>query len=303
MYGAFEHVCQSLTLFSVAELVDGLAWPFPKLDDTCSDDYDHIADIKSSGQRLSTSRWGDEGEQYLAATSSPAPALGVRNPSTALLPCNSCAAAAKFPVRTQSKKTSAHLQGHPFSSTSFTPSQSGPVPPRRSASAEDTTPTSEAKDELQRAEAQYRLAKDKVVLALKCQTAATRQHTPKPRPSRVPHSIIERRYRHNLKTKLDVLSAKLPNLENFCNSALDIEDSNRSLKTQSKAAVIAAAVKYIDELETKAAQRKEHTSALQEQIQGLQNLVRCDDCAIMRYVQSLQLPSSDPEAVPDVQSF
>ena len=38
------------------------------------------------------------------------------------------------------------------------------------------------------------------------------------------------------------------------------------------------------------------------QIQDLQKLVRCEDCSIMQYLQSLKMPSPDQEMVPDIQS-
>lgn len=125
-----------------------------------------------------------------------------------------------------------------------------------------------------RAKAQYHLAEDKAAAAaLKHQTASKRQNAStlrSIRPVRVPQNVIERRYCHNLKSKLDVLSAKLPSLDNFCDSALDLEDSNRSIKGFSKAAVIAAAVTCNEKLETKAAARDEFTMRRTKFISSLQ---------------------------------
>jgi hypothetical protein len=57
---------------------------------------------------------------------------------------------------------------------------------------------------------------------------------------------------------------------------------------------MAAAAKYIDDLERDMAQRDNFVTALQEQIQGLQKLVNCDDCAIVRNLQAnARYPSSD----------
>ena len=196
-------------------------------------------------------------EQYPMGISPQGPKMPP-NPSAVRPSCTSCAVVAKAPSIAQFATPSpspAQFQAYPFPSTANSSSQSQISRPRRPASLKDSEPRSEVEDELQRAEAQYHLAKDKAAAALKHQTASKRQNAATPRSLRVPHNVIERRYRHNLKSKLDVLSAKLPNLENFCDSALDLEDSNRSLKAPSKAAVIAAAVKYIEELETKAAAR------------------------------------------------
>ncbi|KAK6402457.1 hypothetical protein LTR95_019070, partial [Oleoguttula sp. CCFEE 5521] len=72
---------------------------------------------------------------------------------------------------------------------------------------------------------------------------------PSTKPTRVPHSVVERRYRNNLRSQLDTLTSKVPVLKESYPSALDIEDSSRSIKCPSKAVVISAAVRHIGRLE------------------------------------------------------
>lgn len=96
------------------------------------------------------------------------------------------------------------------------------------------------------------------------------------RPSRIPHSHIERRYRQNLNLQLDALTRKLPNLKT---SGFDVDDSTLPIKAPTKALIIATAVVYIQKLESELAGTNNFVGALQEQIQGLQSLVRFQDCA------------------------
>lgn len=111
-----------------------------------------------------------------------------------------------------------------------------------------------------------------------------------PIPTQTSHKLVERRYRHNLKTNLDNLSMKLPALKDvYACSSLDIEDSGRIVKAPPKAAVIAAAASYIERLESEKVEVNDFVNALQEQVVGLQKLVRCDDCAVLQYIQGLQV--------------
>nr|OQO23078.1 hypothetical protein B0A51_09582 [Rachicladosporium sp. CCFEE 5018] len=114
---------------------------------------------------------------------------------------------------------------------------------------------------------------------------------PSTKPSRVPHSVVERRYRNNLRSQLDTLTSKVPVLKDNYPCALDIEDSSRSVKGPSKAVVISAAVKHIERLEADNVRAADFVRSLQDQIQGLQRLVRCDECSILRYLQGLQMPT------------
>jgi hypothetical protein len=113
-----------------------------------------------------------------------------------------------------------------------------------------------------------------------------RPNLPTGRSSRVSHSHIERRYRNNIKLHLDALTTKLPVMRDSYASTPDGEDSHHTIKGPSKALVIAAAVKHIENLESDTLKTRQFIKALQEQIEGLQSLVRDSDCAIRRHIQA-----------------
>lgn len=117
-----------------------------------------------------------------------------------------------------------------------------------------------------------------------------RNTRPKPtnkRSGRVPHSIIERRYRDNLNNQIEALRLLIPSVRE---TPQDVEDSlGIPPKAPSKAVVITAAASYIKELETERAQRAAETKTLYEQVANLQQLLRCDNCSILQYLKSMQL--------------
>jgi hypothetical protein len=117
-----------------------------------------------------------------------------------------------------------------------------------------------------------------------------RPSLPTGRSSRVSHSHIERRYRNNIKLHLDALTTKLPAMRDSYACTPDGEDSHHTIKGPSKALVIAAAVKHIENLESDTIETKKFITALQEQIEGLQSLVRDSDCAIRRHMQANGIP-------------
>jgi hypothetical protein len=113
---------------------------------------------------------------------------------------------------------------------------------------------------------------------------------PTRRSSRVSHSHIERRYRNNIKLHLDTLTTKLPAMRDSYACTPNGEDSHHTIKGPSKALVIAAAVKHIENLESDTIKTKKFITALQKQIEGLQSLVRDSDCAIRRHMQANGIP-------------
>lgn len=117
-----------------------------------------------------------------------------------------------------------------------------------------------------------------------------RNTRPKPtnkRSGRVPHSIIERRYRDNLNNQIEALRLLIPSVRE---TPQDVEDSlGIPPKAPSKAVVITAAASYIKELEAERAQRVAETKTLYEQVANLQQLLRCDNCSILQYLKSMQL--------------
>ncbi|KAK6433567.1 hypothetical protein LTR95_010257 [Oleoguttula sp. CCFEE 5521] len=115
--------------------------------------------------------------------------------------------------------------------------------------------------------------------------------TPPTKSSRIPHSVVERRYRNNIRSQLDALTSKVPVLKESYPCSLDIEDSSRSMKGPSKAVVISAATRYIERLDAENMRSVEFVKSLQDQIVGLQSLVRCDERSVLKYLQGLQIPA------------
>ncbi|KAF2773378.1 hypothetical protein EJ03DRAFT_253260, partial [Teratosphaeria nubilosa] len=106
---------------------------------------------------------------------------------------------------------------------------------------------------------------------------------------RVPHNLIERRYRDNLNSQIEALRLTVPALRDAydCTSP-DVEESGLATvapaKLPSKAVIISTAVDYVKQLENEKLKLQAATKSLQEQVAGLQKLVRCDDCAILQYL-------------------
>ncbi|KAK3661373.1 hypothetical protein LTR22_007580 [Elasticomyces elasticus] len=112
----------------------------------------------------------------------------------------------------------------------------------------------------------------------------------RPKSRRLPHNLIERRYRDNLNHQIEVLRNELPNFKSIvaCSAGDDIEDQSLGSKWPSKAVVIAAAVQYIASLEQERSQADARNKLLCKQVDGLQKLVKCDDCSIVKYLESMQ---------------
>ncbi|KAK4952644.1 hypothetical protein LTR10_009450 [Elasticomyces elasticus] len=111
----------------------------------------------------------------------------------------------------------------------------------------------------------------------------------RPKGRRLPHNLIERRYRDNLNHQIEVLRDELPTFKSIVACTADIEDpSSLGGKWPSKAVVIAAAVQYIALLEQERGQANARNTLLCEQVEGLQKLVRCDDCSIVKYLEGMQ---------------
>jgi hypothetical protein len=72
----------------------------------------------------------------------------------------------------------------------------------------------------------------------------------------------------------------------------DVEDGPIPAKLPSKASVIATAQTYIKELEEQQERLRSDANALRGQVAGLQKLVRCEDCSVIKYFNSLQFDGS-----------
>jgi hypothetical protein len=106
------------------------------------------------------------------------------------------------------------------------------------------------------------------------------------KPLRTPHKITERRYRDNIKVQLNTLVTKLPALRHTSTSTLPTGDPDNLAKIPSRALVLASAVEHIESLESKIEKTKHFVGALQQQIKGLQDLVRESDLAIRQHLQA-----------------
>jgi hypothetical protein len=75
-------------------------------------------------------------------------------------------------------------------------------------------------------------------------------------------------------------------------SSSDMEEAVAT-KLPSKANVIAAALEYIHALEEEKARLAGEDAALREQVVGLQKLVRCEECPVIKHFNSLQLGADE----------
>lgn len=121
---------------------------------------------------------------------------------------------------------------------------------------------------------------------------ATADPTTLPNPARptrphrrIPHTVIERRYRDNLNTQIETLRLSLPSLKNAYMHTTDLEDALPP-RLPSKAMIIATASTYIKELEAERDQAVEVAASLQQQVADLQKLIQCNDCSILQYLQA-----------------
>ncbi|KAK3612859.1 hypothetical protein LTR56_028203, partial [Elasticomyces elasticus] len=95
----------------------------------------------------------------------------------------------------------------------------------------------------------------------------------RPNGRRLPHNLIERRYRDNLNHQIEVLRNELPTFKSVVACTADTEDvTSLGGKWPSKAVVIAAAVQYIALLEKERGLANLRNTLLCEQLEGLQKL-------------------------------
>jgi hypothetical protein len=122
----------------------------------------------------------------------------------------------------------------------------------------------------------------------RCPASGSRRTPPKLAgpPARVAHKLVERRYRNKMKTHLDTLSSRIPAIRSSYPFTLEVEETPGSSKGPPKATIIAGAINYIEELEFEREEARHLIERLQEQVVGLQKLVECDDCSLLRYFAS-----------------
>ncbi|EGP85119.1 uncharacterized protein MYCGRDRAFT_110581 [Zymoseptoria tritici IPO323] len=123
-------------------------------------------------------------------------------------------------------------------------------------------------------------------------TSPTHPTPPPTRPQlrphrRIPHTIIERRYRDNLNTSIETLRLCLPTLKDAYITSPDMEDSALPPKLPSKTIIIATAAGYIKELEGERDAVRGEMEGLRNQVVELRKLVMCGECGILQYLQEV----------------
>lgn len=110
------------------------------------------------------------------------------------------------------------------------------------------------------------------------------------RGGRVPHNLVERRYRDNLNHQIESLRLTLPSLKDAQPSlpGSDFEDLS-SPRMPSKAIIISTAATYIRDMENERARLLDANKALVEQVASLQKLVRCDEGNLLHYVNAMSM--------------
>jgi hypothetical protein len=108
---------------------------------------------------------------------------------------------------------------------------------------------------------------------------------------RVPHNVVERRYRENLNGQIEALRSTIPPALNGCPGSRDIEEG--AVKMPSKAEVISNAQSYIKALEAERMRLLAEVNGLKEQVRDLSSMVNCDDCSVINYITSLRVSPDD----------
>ena len=101
---------------------------------------------------------------------------------------------------------------------------------------------------------------------------------------RVPHNLVERRYRDNLNAQIESLRMTLPSLRDLQPSS-DYDDSNPRIP--SKAVIIQTATSYIQDLRNERDRLSDANKALQDQVSTLQKLLG-DSGSVLQYVNAMR---------------
>ena len=104
---------------------------------------------------------------------------------------------------------------------------------------------------------------------------------------RLPHHVIERRYRENLNSQIESLRAAVPSTSACL--TLDMEDigssnSTSAIRPLSKAAVIAHAAEYMRQLSAQNEEVERVNRELRVTVEALKRLVNCEDCGVVQQI-------------------
>jgi hypothetical protein len=128
-------------------------------------------------------------------------------------------------------------------------------------------------------------------------TDETSSVKPAPKEKRLPHHVIERRYRENLNTQIEQLRAAVPSTTSPCQN-LDMEDigptyasasasqnsaaTNNGIRPLSKAGVIAHAAEYMRQISTQNDEVEKRNAELRMTVEALRRLVNCEGCGVVQ---------------------
>ncbi|KAI5250553.1 hypothetical protein E4T42_04944 [Aureobasidium subglaciale] len=119
---------------------------------------------------------------------------------------------------------------------------------------------------------------------------------PAQKEKRLPHHVIERRYRENLNTQIEQLRAAVPSTTSPC-LTLDMEDigptyastgasqsaaNNNGIRPLSKAGVIAHAAEYMRQLSAQNDEVEKRNAELRMTVEALRRLVNCEGCGVVQ---------------------
>lgn len=99
------------------------------------------------------------------------------------------------------------------------------------------------------------------------------------------HSVVERRYRENLNTRMTQLDQILTAIHDRSRNAGDLDIGPRYTETSGKtrkADVLNDAIRYVKQAEVEAATKTKEIDFLRLRIAALEKLVHCSDCALLK---------------------
>ena len=106
------------------------------------------------------------------------------------------------------------------------------------------------------------------------------------------HSLVERRYRENLNTRMTQLDQILTAIHDRSRKAGDLDIGPRHTEMSGKprkADVLIDAIRYVKQAEVEGATKTKEIDFLRLRIAALEKLVHCSDCALLRQLAGQQI--------------
>ena len=113
-----------------------------------------------------------------------------------------------------------------------------------------------------------------------------------PKKAKASHSVIERRYRENLNTKITQLDQALSLIRQSHKQAEDLEADEKSIELPGKfrkADVLKEATRHIKQVELESKARIKEIEFLRLRVIALEKLVNCGDCTLLKQFSSHQI--------------